>query len=402
MKITRPFCRVLTALAFLAGISSLTAQSGNGLLLPFPADAKAGEASSPANAAPVPGRDSGSPGHVSSDTRRALELADTFLRRQQSEITNSVPRRGMTAPRVPARDAAPLRPLARAGAPQLAPLKTVQSGNLPMESRGGPSSELLPLPGEDAAGTPENTVLPDASAMLPAGQVMQTEGDSPPAPIEGTLPDGAVSREELAPGPAYGSIETQERRGPIFRVGGAEAMKLARSRGYKFTPAGGIGSRDGVHTAASQFPNVLTSEVHGIRMSQLRPPVSWKMEELSNTFFMFCDASYNAARLAPGWRIRGIRLEGPAWNWVICPRSGANTASFSIRIHAFKDQENASSVQLTGITLEGPDGATDWQDAFPDLNKSTTPAAPRAGETPPDPSASMAKGSGRIEPPLPE
>ena len=161
-----------------------------------------------------------------------------------------------------------------------------------------------------------------------------------------------------------------------------DAKDFLQSRGYKFTPAGGIGPRDGNHTAASQFPNVLTSEVHGTRMSQLRPPSNWKIEEISNTFFMFCDARYSAASLAPGWRIRGIRLEGPSWNWVVCPKSGANTASFSIRVHAYKGQGNASSVQLSGLTLEGPEGASDWQDAFPDLNKNnlTPPArsAPRS------------------------
>ena len=148
-----------------------------------------------------------------------------------------------------------------------------------------------------------------------------------------------------------------------------------------------IGARDGNHTAASQFPNVLTSEVHGTRMSQLRPPANWNMEESSNTFFMFCDAGYNAARLAPGWRIRGIRLEGTAWRWVICPVSGANTASFSVRIHSYKNQETATSVHLAGLTLEGPDGATDWKEAFPNLTpvpaaEGTTPAAPAAAEPP--------------------
>jgi hypothetical protein len=198
-------------------------------------------------------------------------------------------------------------------------------------------------------------------------------------------------------------VEDQDRRGPVFTVGGAEAFKVAHARGFKFTPAGGIGSRDGTHTAASQFPNVLTSEVHGPRMSQLRPPPRWAVTETNNTFFMFCDANYNAVRLAPGWRIRGIKLEGPSWRWVACPRSGSNTASFSVRVYAYKGQNAASSVQLAGMTLEGPEGATDWRDAFPSLNgKGTTPAhsAPSSAH---DGTSALAKAPAKnAEPPLPE
>jgi hypothetical protein len=397
MKTTRHLCRILTVLAVMAGLRCLVAQSGNGLLLPFPSETGTAETVSPASA--VPNREAGAPGEAADDTRRALELADTFLRRQQSEIANSVPRRGLTPVRVPARTVAPAgRVIARSAAAPPLILAAPQVEEPPLDPLVGPSSELLPLPGENASGVPDASVLPDAAAMLPPGQVMQTEGDTAPLPVEGALPDNVVSRDELAPAPAYGSIETQERRGPVFRVGGAEAMNVARSRGYKFTPAGGIGPRDGNHTAAAQFPNVLTSEVHGARMSQLRPPSAWKMEETSNTFFMFCDAAYNAVRLAPGWRIRGIRLEGPSWRWVACPRTGANTASFSVRIHAYKGQETATSVQLAGITLEGPEGATDWEDAFPDLGKQGL-ATSRAGDTPPDRAAAK---SSAAEPPLPQ
>ena len=118
---------------------------------------------------------------------------------------------------------------------------------------------------------------------------------------------------------------------------------------------------------------------------------------------MFCDAGYNAVRLTPGWRIRGIKLKGPAWRWVACPRSGAGTASFSIRVHAYKGQEAATTVALEGLTLEGPDGAVDWRDAFPWLNgrgpKPQSPARP-GRETPPDSLASGNSKSG--EPPLPK
>ncbi len=395
----------LVALAIMAGVTLLPAQSGNGLLVPFPGEASA----APAGEGPdksrtgIPGR----PAKLSPDeTRRALELADTFLQRQQSEASHSVPRRGLAPARVPARSTAPLPLIARAsaGAPLVLPAAPPSPGSLvdeaPLDPHAGPASELLPLPGPEAAGSPDISVLPDAAALLPDGLPMQTEGDAPPGPAG--LPDSysahAVPRRDLAPAPAYGGVETQDRRGPVFRVPGAEAMQHARSRGFKFTPAGGIGPLDGNHTAAAQFPNRLTSEVHGPRMTQLRPPPAWNLEESSNTFFMFCDADYNAVRLAPGWRIRGIRLEGPAWRWVVCPVSGANTASFSIRIHATKNQPAATSVQLSGITLEGPEGATDWREAFPDLTKSSNSGP--ASDSPPEPAQLPAAGP--AEPELPE
>lgn len=366
---------LLTALAAVSGVGTAIAQKGNDLLLPFPVEAKAAQtASAPDKPADgVPERESAVPAGADENKRRALELADTFLRRQQSEMAFSVPRRALSHVRVPSRTAAPAIAAAKMTVKPPPPAGFAAAQN---SEAAGPSSELLPLPGEESAGAPDVSVLPDATAQLPPGVPMQTEGDVPPGParLPAAVPDQEVPRDDLAPAPAYGSIETQARRGPVFRVNGAEAVKVARARGFKFTPAGGIGLRDGNRTAAAQFTNTLTSEVNGTRMSQLRPPPAWNMEETSNTFFMFCDAGYKAVRLAPGWCVRGIRLEGPAWRWVACPRTGANTASFSIRVHAYKNQETATGVQLTGLTLEGPEGATDWKDAFPDL-KGTPPAA---------------------------
>jgi hypothetical protein len=403
---TRPSLRIiLTVLAVVAGGSFLAAQSGNGLLLPFPDEAEMkGGALQPEKASPaIPGRAS----TLSADeTKRALELADTFLRRQQSEVSSSIPRRPVSPGRVPARTLMIAPPLASSAAiasqASLSPVPSSVSmaDETPLDPHAGPSSELLPLPGPDAAGTPDISLLPDAAGMVPHGLPTQTEGDAPPGTAlnPDTYSGDGVPRSELAPAPAYGGVETQDRRGPVFRISGADAMKHARSRGFKFTPAGGIGALDGNHTAAAQFPNRLTSEVHGTRMTQLRPPPAWNLEESSNTFFMFCDANYNAARLAPGWRIRGIRLEGPAWRWVVCPVSGANTASFSIRVHAFKNQPAPTSVQLVGITIEGPEGATDWRDAFPNLNKSLNPST--AQDSPPSPR--NLPPAGPAEPELPE
>ncbi len=387
MKTIRLLCRVFLPLA-VSGMPLAFAQSGNGLLLPFPVEAAA--ESTPADKGSIVPDRMEPPVDDSriKDTRRALELADTFIRRQQSEVTNSVPRRGIAAARVPARAAAPR------------PAIAFHSAALPARDSGGPVSELLPLPGETAGGDFIGTGMPESETILPANESLpQNSAPGESSPHE-------VPRSDLAPGPAYGGVEVQASNGPVFRVNGAEAFKVARARGFKFTPAGGIGARNGVHTAASQFPNLLTSEVHGTRMSQLRPPENWSVTETSNTFFMFCDAGYNAVRLTPGWRIRGIKLKGPAWRWVACPRSGAGTASFSIRVHAYKGQEAATMVALEGLTLEGPDGATDWRDAFPWLNGKgpampPPPAAPLPpGSAPKALAAAPANASG--EPPLPE
>lgn len=339
--------RTLAACAVMGWLQSAQAQGNNGLLLPFPAEA-AVDASNGHAEQGVPGRSEPELSvRKQEDTRRALELAETFIRRQQMETAHSIPRRGEASVRVPSRAPA---------SPAVVAARTTDPPRLE-SSRPGPVSELLPLPGDDSIGPPETSVLPDAPAML------QAADDTPNTPAEASVP-----RTDIAPAPAYGSVEDQDRRGPVFRVSGEQAFAVARARGFKFTPAGGIGSRDGMHTAASQFPNLLTSEVHGIRMTQLRPPPAWLVTETSNTFFMFCDANYNAVRLAPGWRIRGIKLDGPNWRWVACPRSGANTASFSVRVHAYKGAEIATSVALSLLTLEGPEGAVDWRDAFPWIN----------------------------------
>lgn len=326
------------------------AQGDNGLLLPFPAEAVV-ESIPGAAGTSVPGRtEVVADDRNLADVRRAAELAETFVRRQQSEVTNSVPRRGDPPRRVPARTAAPR------------PVIALHTAFPSAREDSGPVSELLPLPGENAGDDFIGSGMPEGEAFL-----LQSES-LPENALPGEPSPHEVPRSDLAPAPAYGGVEVQDRRGPVFRVNGAEAFKIARARGFKFTPAGGIGARDGVHTAASQFPNLLTSEVHGTRMAQFHPPATWSVAETSNTFFMFCDAAYNAVRLAPGWRIRGIKLSGPAWRWVACPRSGSNTASFSIRVHAYKGQESATSVALEVLTLEGPEGSTDWKDAFPWIN----------------------------------
>jgi hypothetical protein len=381
---------MLTGLVLFGWLAAARAQSGNGLLLPFPSDSVETPAATPSGGTRE--RDSATTDRErkQEETRRALELAETFIHRQQREVSNSVPMRGTPASRTPVRAPAPSS--SAAAAPAIAVHKTEKAASeLP-----GPSTELLPLPADDSPGQPLESLLPDPSAILPSGE-------TPPAATSGDVPENGVPRSDLAPAPAYGDVEVQDRRGPVFRIPGAEAFKIARARGFKFTPAGGIGSRDGTHTGASQFPNVLTSEVHGTRMSQLRPPAAWAVAETSNTFFMFCDANYNAVRLSPGWRIRGIKLEGPNWRWVACPRSGSNTASFSVRVYSYKNQDGpATAIQLAGLTLEGPEGSTDWHDAFPNLTGKALPSAtPAAREASPPPATAKTPG-GKSEPPLPE
>ena len=371
----------------MSGIPFTFAQSGNGLLLPFPAEAAADPAAAGSEMT-VPGRAPTGGDRKLDEARRAVELADIFIRRQQMEVSNSVPRRGVASFRVPGRTASPRTAIAlHAVVPSVV-------------DNAGPVSELLPLPGENAGGDFIETGFPEAGAVLPPGESLS----DPTLPDESSAHD--VPRSDLASGPAYGGVEVQGRRGPVFRVNGAEAFNVARSRGFKFTPAGGIGARDGVHTAASQFPNVLTSEVHGTRMAQLRPPATWSLAELSNTFFMFCDPAYNAVRLAPGWRIRGIKLQGSAWRWVACPCSGAGTASFSIRVHSYKGQEAATSVTLAGLTLEGPEGATDWKVAFPWINGKGPANAPQpalpAPAAPARDELAAVPAPQETEPPLPQ
>ena len=392
MSLLYPPCRMLTALILAAGHWIAAAQSGNGLLLPFPAEASADPTASPGDA-PVPERRTqGTGSRAQTDLRRAQELAETFIRRQQMEVTNSVPRRGENRLRVPSRTVPPNGNSSPIAASVTEPPARETAGFGPS----GPASELLPLPGDDSSGGPLDIILPGASDVLPAG------GPAPESPHSDSEPDNAVPRTDLAPAPAYGGVEDQARVGPVFRISGAQAYAVARARGFKFTPAGGIGPRDGAHTAAAQFPNTLTSEVHGTSMSQLRPPPAWSVTETSNTFFMFCDASYNAVRLAPGWRIRGIKLTGPNWRWVACPRSGANTASFSIRVHSYKAQEVNTTVQLAGLTLEGPEGATDWKDAFPWINGKgpLRPAGVPPEQSAPETLAASPDKNG--EPPLPQ
>ena len=248
-----------------------------------------------------------------------------------------------------------------------------QDSSATPEASGLPVELPMPVAGPGDSSGPLN-LLPAPLEFDLENPAADANAPEVPAPTEGPAPDSSgVPGADLTPAPRKTTeAEAPHARGPIFRVKGVDAFMLGRQRGYRFTPAQGQGARDGVHTVASQVPNVLTSEVHGTRMMQLRPSPLWTTPYIENTFYMFCDESYNAVRLNPGWKIRGIQLQGPDWQWVACPRSGAGTASFSIRIRAWKTVDTprqGTVVNLQGLTLEGPPGATDWKAAFPDLRR---------------------------------
>ena len=154
-----------------------------------------------------------------------------------------------------------------------------------------------------------------------------------------------------------------------FRVTGAEAIEVARAAGYCFSPRNGKPPRDGQHTTASQFADAITSVVDGVKMTQFQPPTGWNVAKISNTFYMFVDSRLRPVALAPGWTIRGIQLQGPAWKWVGRPAAGAPSASFAITIIGHKGAAAATTVELKSISLQGPPGAKDWRAAFAELPK---------------------------------
>ncbi len=150
----------------------------------------------------------------------------------------------------------------------------------------------------------------------------------------------------------------------LFRIPGPLAVVQARAAGYHFSPAGGSGWRNGIHTIAQQHPNTITSEIDGVALRQFRSPPGWAIPTIANTFYMFVQRDLTPAPLAPGWKIRGIHLKGTNWKWVDGPQSGAPSASFAIAISAGKFGPLANEVILEGLSLEGPPGETDWRKAF--------------------------------------
>src|SRR5262245_37739055 len=107
MKSVWPFCCTVAAIAVVAGLRPVTAQNSNGLLLPFPSEAAAETANEVAaqskDEPAVPGRtEPGIDDRNRQDAQRAREMAETFIRRQQMEVANSVPRRAAPPATAPA------------------------------------------------------------------------------------------------------------------------------------------------------------------------------------------------------------------------------------------------------------------------------------------------------------
>lgn len=341
-----PLFRLILAVLTTAGAPSLSAQDlpTNGLLLP-PLPLREIAAVSPAPAETKAGRQPRTAPHLSHLTLPEIPVLAE-----------------------PAEYAPTEQPSPEAPEPEVIPDEIPLSNPLLPQGNAAPSQDLLPSMEEFPGAAPSE---------VPSGESTPSATPNP----EAADATAAVPGSDLSPSPQSSPEPADPNaRGPIFRIRGAEAFALAREKGFRFTPAQGLGRRDGVHTVASQVPNVLTSEVHGTRMMQMRPSPLWTTPYIENTFYMFCDPSYNAVRLAPGWKIRGIQLKGADWQWVACPRSGANTASFSIRIRSWKlpnAPAQGTVVMLHGLTLEGPPGATNWKAAFPDLNRPAAVAAQR-------------------------
>lgn len=149
-----------------------------------------------------------------------------------------------------------------------------------------------------------------------------------------------------------------------FAIPGAAAVMQARSAGYHFSPAGGVGARDGIHTTASQFQDLISSEIDGVALRQYRPPANWAVPAMTNKFYLFVEADLSPAPLAAGWKIRGLKLKGTNWKWVDGPQAGAPSASFVIAITAGKFGPAANEVILDELVLDGPPGETNWRNAF--------------------------------------
>ena len=189
---------------------------------------------------------------------------------------------------------------------------------------------------------------------LPPKQMGVTEQDiSPPGEYEMGPP-----AEAAPPKPKEKPVAN------LFIIPGPAAVMQARAAGYHFSPAGGTGNRNGIHTTAFQYPNTITSEVDGVSMREYRPNGGWAIAAISNKFYMFVESNLRPAPLAAGWKIRDIKLKGTNWQWAGGPQSGAPSASFAITITAPKFGPPANEVILESISLEGPPGETNWRKAF--------------------------------------
>ncbi len=174
----------------------------------------------------------------------------------------------------------------------------------------------------------------------------------PPARPPGAAPAPAEE-------PAHPAVKGPRVR---FQLSGAEAWAAASREGWKFFPRGSQGPRDGRMTTARTLPGAVTSLVNGATMTQFRTPIGTAARS-ENVFYMFADEKANAKRLAPGWTVRDLRLDGSAFRWISKPAAGSNSPSFAIFLSGQLEPFDLT-VSVTSLVLEGPPGATDWREAF--------------------------------------
>lgn len=169
--------------------------------------------------------------------------------------------------------------------------------------------------------------------------------ESRPAPVETTPAD--------PPPPSYS---------PVFTISGAEACAAASARGYRFFPRGAVNRLDGRNSVAQAHPGLITSQVNGHRLVQMRTPAGWTVLS-QNVFYLFADDRGRPRPLAPGWRVRDLQLRGENFQVVSGSPRGARSPFVAVRITGLKHPRD-SIVELKTLTLEGPPAATDWKQAF--------------------------------------
>ncbi len=216
----------------------------------------------------------------------------------------------------------------------------------------GPESSQVRLP----LGPPASAdATPAPTPAIPPAQ----DGTTPAAPATAThAPQSATG--EVTVKSADNPLPAQR---PIFKVSGGDAWAVASALGYKFTPSGASGSRDGRNTIAQMHPGVTTSLIKGPRMYQMRTPPTWSVAS-RNSFHMFCDNAGRPAPLAPGWQVGDLQISGENWRWLTKPQTGSQSPYFSIEITGGQGNGAYSAAALSQIVLVGPPGAKDWRLAF--------------------------------------
>lgn len=167
----------------------------------------------------------------------------------------------------------------------------------------------------------------------------------------------------------------------VFRIPGADLVRVATQAGATFSPKGGKPVRGGGNGAFQMkiHPGAMTSLVRGHIMTQLKPHDFWVIKSSSNQFHMFMDANGNPLKLRKGWSIQQVVLKGKNYKWVKQPKKGGTSPYFVVELTAYHHANTV--VEIAGAVLTGPEGVTQWEQAFlssKELEKAETkPAAKR-------------------------